>query len=70
MIDPYLQIKLLFIAFAGINILVLYQSGMSKVIENLGPGEDAPALAKFIGATSLFLWVGVVYWGRLIPWGI
>jgi len=69
-IDPYLQAKLLFIAFAGINLFVLYQSGMSKVIENLGPGDDAPVLARFIGATSLFLWVGVVYWGRLIPWGI
>lgn len=68
--DHFLQIKLIFIGLAGINLLALYQSGMSRVIDGLGPGDDAPPLAKFIAAASLFLWVGVVYWGRLIPWGL
>jgi hypothetical protein len=69
-IDLYLQVKLLFIALAGINLLVFYQSGMSRVVDRLGPGDDAPPLAKAIGGTSLFLWVGVVFWGRLVPWGL
>jgi hypothetical protein len=43
---------------------------MSRAVDALGPGDDAPPLAKFIAASSLFLWVGVIYWGRLIPWGI
>ena len=69
-IDHFLQIKLTFIALAGINLLVLYHSGMSRVIDAMGPGDDAPTPAKLIAASSLFLWVGVVYWGRLIPWGL
>ncbi|HJP51654.1 MAG TPA: hypothetical protein QF611_11540 [Pseudomonadales bacterium] len=69
-IDPYLQIKLSFILFAGINILVLYKTSISDVVDALGAGDDAPVSAKIIGGTSLFLWLGVVYWGRLIPWGI
>jgi hypothetical protein len=69
-IDLYLQLKLLFIFLAGINLLVFYKGGVSKTVDNLGAGEDAPPMAKFIAASSLFLWVGVVYWGRLIPWGL
>lgn len=69
-IDRYLQLKLIFIGLAGINLLVFYQSGVSRAVDNLGPGDDAPLLAKAIAACSLFLWVGVVYWGRLIPWGL
>ena len=69
-IDHYLQLKLLFIFLAGVNLFVFYQSGMSRAVDALGPGDDAPPLAKFIAAASLFLWVGVVYWGRLIPWGL
>lgn len=66
----YLQLKLLFIALAGLNLLILHYSGLSRVIAGLGAGDDAPPAAQFIGAASLFLWVGVVYWGRLVPWGL
>lgn len=69
-VDLYLQIKLLFIALAGINLLVFHQSGVSRLCDEVGPGDDAPPMAKAIGGISLFLWVGVVYWGRLVPWGI
>ncbi len=68
--DLYLQLKLIFIGLAGINLLVFYQAGVSRAVDRLGPGDDAPLLAKSIAATSLFLWVGVVYWGRLVPWGL
>lgn len=69
-IDRYLQIKLVFIGLAGVNLLVFYQSGVSRVCDGLGAGDDAPPLAKAIAGVSLFLWVGVIYWGRLVPWGI
>lgn len=68
--DTFLQIKLSFIGLAGINLLVLYQSGISDEVDKLGPGDDASTKAKIIAASSLFLWVGVIYWGRLIPWGL
>ena len=69
-IDRFLQLKLLFIAFAGLNLLLFSSSRVAADVDNLGAGEDAPGLVKMIGAASLFLWVGVVYWGRLIPWGL
>ncbi len=69
-IDHFLQAKLIFIGLAGLNLLALYQRGLSRAVDALGPGDDAPPSAKFIAAASLFLWVGVVYWGRLIPWGL
>jgi hypothetical protein len=68
--DHFLQAKLLFIALAGLNLLAYYQGGVARAVEGLGAGDDAPAVAKFIGGASLVLWVGVVYWGRLIPWGL
>ena len=33
-----------------------YLTGAFDSVERLGPGEDAPPLAKFIAATSLVLW--------------
>ena len=68
--DPWLQLKLIFIGLAGINLLMFYVTGVSRVVDDLGPNEDAPPLAKFIAGSSLFLWLGVIYWGRLIPWGL
>jgi hypothetical protein len=67
--DVYLQLKLLFMALAGLNLLAFYLTGMSRAVENLGAGEDAPVTARIIAGVSLFLWFGVVYMGRLIPFG-
>ena len=68
--DVWLQLKLLFMFFAGINLLVFYLTGMSRAVDHLGPNDDAPRLAKIITGTSLFLWLGVIYFGRLIPEGL
>ena len=68
--NTWLQLKLLFIALAGVNLLLFHLTGMSHVIETLGPSDDAPPLARAMGATSLVLWIGVVYFGRLIPWAL
>ena len=67
--DVYLQWKLLFIFLAGVNLLLFYVTGASRRVDELGPGEDAPPIAKAIAGASLFLWFGVVFMGRLIPWG-
>lgn len=68
MTNLWLQLKLLFIALAGLNLLGFYLTGMAKLTETMGPDTDAPPLAKVFCAISLVLWVGVVYVGRLIPW--
>ena len=59
--------KLLFIGLAGLNVLLFYISGLYRTLEHLGPGDDAPVAAKLIAATSLVLWLGVMYLGRMLP---
>lgn len=68
--NRYLQIKLILMALAGVNLLVFNVSGMNAAVGRIGAGDDAPMLAKAIAAVSLCLWVGVVYFGRMIPWGL
>lgn len=58
-------LKLIFIVLAGINVLV-FRLTIFRELMTMGPGEDAPLLAKVIAGTSLFLWFGVIWWGRLI----
>jgi hypothetical protein len=65
--DIWLQLKLLFIALAGVNLFVFYLTGMSHKVDDLQAEDDAPLLAKLIAATSLILWLGVIYFGCLIP---
>jgi hypothetical protein len=59
--------KLIFMALAAVNLAVFNLSGIARTVDALGPGDDAPGSAKFIAATSLFLWVGVMFWGRMLP---
>jgi hypothetical protein len=59
--------KLIFMALAAVNLAVFNLSGIARAVDALGPGDDAPASAKIIAGTSLFLWVGVMFWGRMLP---
>ncbi len=59
--------KLSFIALAGLNVLVFQIRGMAKAVDQVGPGGDAPTAAKWAAAISLVLWVGVMFWGRMLP---
>lgn len=68
MTNTPLQLKLICIALAGINLGAFYVTGMARAVDRLGPDDSAPPLARVMGATSLALWLGVVYFGRLIPW--
>jgi len=68
--DIWLQLKLVFIFLAGVNLLAFYLTGVARTVNGLGPGDDAPLRAKVIAGSSLVLWVGVVWLGRLIPWGL
>jgi hypothetical protein len=61
------QFKMLFVLLAGANVLYFYGAKVSQRVEALGPGADAPMSAKVVAASSLFLWFGVMYWGRMLP---
>ena len=59
-------LKMLAIMLLGVNVAAFYLTGAFDSVEGLGPGDDAPLLAKFIAATSLFLWFTVITLGRYI----
>jgi len=64
--NPAFYLKMLFIVLAGLNVMVFYLVAFRDV-ERMGPGDSAPVAAKAIGAISLILWVGVICFGRLLP---
>jgi len=64
--DVAFWLKMLAIMLLGLNVAAFYLTGAFDSVEGLGPGDDAPPLAKFIAATSLFLWFTVITLGRYI----
>lgn len=61
-----LQLKMLLVLIAGINLLVFYFGGIARRTDAVPPGGDAPAAAKVVAGTSLVVWFGVIFFGRLI----
>jgi uncharacterized membrane protein len=49
---------------AGINLLYLTAFDQPWKVES---GEDAPVWAKTMAVSSIGLWVGVMYFGRMLP---
>jgi len=56
--------KIVFVLLAGINALYFM---LVEEPWTVGPGEDAPATAKFVAASAIFLWVGVLFFGHMLP---
>ena len=55
--------KLLFVVLAGFNTLYFTFDRSWLLAE----GRDAPPLSKMAAALCMFLWVGVMYWGSMLP---
>jgi hypothetical protein len=65
--NPDFQLKMVAIVIAGTNLLLFYCTSAFQPLARLGPGDDAPLSAKFIAASSLLLWIAIVFLGRYIP---
>jgi uncharacterized membrane protein len=63
--NPAFHWKVLFMLLAGANVLYLT---LFDEVWALGKGEDAPSSAKLVAASQIFLWVGVIYFGRMLPY--
>ena len=63
--NPAFHLKVVFMLLAGADVLYLTLLGD---IWALGPGDDAPLSAKLAAASQVFLWVGVMYFGRMLPY--
>ena len=59
-------LKILAIMLLGLNVAAFYLTGAFESVSAIGADGDAPPLAKFIAATSLFLWFAVITLGRYI----
>jgi hypothetical protein len=64
--NPAWWAKVFFIALAGLNAMV-FETTLGARVLTLGPGENTPTSFKIIGAVSLFSWLSVLYWGRMLP---
>ena len=59
--------KMVFIGLAGVNVILFYLTGLYRRVDPVAAGQDVPFTAKIVAAVSLFLWVGVMFWGRMLP---
>lgn len=59
--------KMMFVALAGANVIHFYTSGLYRCVVRQGTGQEVPPGAKLAAAASLFLWLGVMFWGRMLP---
>jgi hypothetical protein len=58
--------KMFFILLACLNVVFFYATGLKRAVDVVDAGQDAPFGAKISAGVSLFLWVGVMYWGRVL----
>jgi hypothetical protein len=63
--NPAFHLKMLCILLAGGNVLYLT---WHDEVWDLGPGDTAPAFVKVLAASQIVLWVGVIYFGRMLPY--
>jgi len=59
------QWKVLFMGLAGLNVATFYLA-LFRRVKQVGSGEDAELSAKVVAALSLFLWTGVIVFGRML----
>jgi len=63
--NPAFHLKVLFMLLAGANVLYLT---LFDEVWALGPGDNAPMSAKLVAASQVCLWVGVIFYGRMLPY--
>jgi uncharacterized membrane protein len=62
--NPEFHRKVVFIVLAGINVLYFM---MVDETWSVGPEEDAPLRAKVVAVVALYLWLGILYYGNMLP---
>ena len=56
--------KIGFLVIAGANFLYLTVFDRTWALE---PGDDTRLAEKVVAALAIVLWVGIIYWGRMLP---
>jgi len=61
--NPAFYWKLIFLMLGGANVLYFTFDTGWKV----DTGRSTPQLTKLLAVSALFIWVGVMYWGSMLP---
>jgi hypothetical protein len=61
-----LQIKMIIVLIAGINLLVFYFAGIQRSLETVPADGNASGAAKAVAAVSITAWIMVIIMGRFI----
>jgi hypothetical protein len=61
-----LQLKMLVVLIAGINLLIFYVAGIERSLAAVSADGNAPGRAKAVAAVSLAAWIMVIIFGRFI----
>jgi uncharacterized membrane protein len=62
--NPAFHLKIVCIVLAGVSLLYLTTVDEPWAV---GAGQDAPFTAKAMAVSSVCLWIGVTYFGRMLP---
>ena len=63
--NPAFHLKILCILLAGADVLYLT---WHDEVWAMKAGESAPPLVKALAASQIVLWIGVIYFGRMLPY--
>ncbi len=58
--------KMLCLVLIGLNDVLYFATGLKRQVDGVGAGESTSASAKIVAGVSLALWIGVVYWSRVL----
>lgn len=64
--NPAWWAKVACLVIAGMNAFV-FETWLGQRALALPHGGDTPGVVKVAGAVSLLSWLGVLYWGRMLP---
>ena len=56
--------KVVLIVLAGFNVLYFMLVDETWAV---GPDDDAPFRTKIVAASAIFLWIGILYYGHMLP---
>jgi hypothetical protein len=62
--NPIFYWKIIFVVLCGLNVLYFMLLDEPWKVKS---GDDAPITAKLVAASAIFLWVGVLFFGHMLP---
>ena len=62
-----MYLKMVAMVLAGLTLVLFNCTSVFRNWAQLGKGEEPPAFAKLVAASSIFLWTAIIVLGRYIP---